>query len=332
MTKQNAMRPRPALLALALTLLSAAMLQPASAQQAAFPTRPITLIVPFAAGGGGDIIARLVSVRVSDDLGQPIVINNMTGGGGNIGTAAAARAAPDGYTLVLGTTSQLINQFMSKTPAYDIFNDLAPVALIADAPELVAISAKLPIQNLREFVAAAKASPTGFNYGSAGVGSVPHLGGEILARQMKTKMVHVPFRGSADAAKDVAAGNIQLTLATQASVGAFVESGLIRVIAIAAPKRFSTLPNIPTTSEAGLEGVELSNWFAVFAPRGTSPDIVNKLNAAFNKALAIPEVAASMRRQGIDPVRESPAQFAARLQEDAKTYKQIVDELGLTPK
>jgi tripartite-type tricarboxylate transporter receptor subunit TctC len=332
MARRNACLSKAALLALVLSWAPSAATLPAGAQQAAFPSRPITLIVPFAPGGATDIVARLVATHIRDDLGQPLVIDNRTGGGGNIGTVAAARSAPDGYTLVLGTTTQLINHFLTKTPVFDIFNDLVPVALIADAPELVAISAKLPIQNLREFVSAAQASATGFNYGSAGMGSVPHLGGEVMARQMKTKMVHVPFRGSADAAKDVAAGNIELTLATQASIGPFVESGLIRVIAIAAPKRFSTLPNVPTTAEAGLQGVELSNWFGIFAPRGTSPEVISRLNRAFNKALALPEVDAILKKQGIDPVRETPTRFAARLQDDARAYRRIVEEVGLAPK
>lgn len=329
MAKRASSRLSAALLAMILTCWAA--LQPVSAQQAAFPTRPITLIVPFAAGGAGDIVARLLAKQIAEDIGQPMVIDNRTGGAGNIGTVAAARAAPDGYTLVMGTTTQLVNQFLSKTPPYDLFSDLVPVALIADAPEMVAVGAKLKVRNLREFVAAAQASPTGFNYGSAGVGSVPHLGGEIMARQMKTKMVHVPFRGSADAAKEVAAGNIELTLATHASIGPFVESGLINVVAIAAPKRFATLSDVPTTAEAGLQGVELSNWFGIFAPRGTSPEIVGILNRAFNKALALPSIDETLKKQGIDPVRETPEQFAVRMRDDAKIYRQIVQDIGLAP-
>jgi tripartite-type tricarboxylate transporter receptor subunit TctC len=175
----------------------------AVAQQEQFPTRPITLIVPFAPGGATDIVARLVAVHVGEDLGQSVVIDNRAGGAGNIGTHAAARANPDGYTLVLATTTQLINQYLSKSLPYNLFTDLVPIALIADAPEVVAISTKLPATTLSEFVAAARADVNGFNYGSAGLGSVPHLGGEVLARAVNAKMVHIPFRGSADAVKEV---------------------------------------------------------------------------------------------------------------------------------
>ena len=303
----------------------------APAQQAPFPTRPITLIVPFAPGGATDIVARLVATRIGEDLGQTLVIDNRTGGAGNIGTAAAARAAPDGYTLVLATTSQLINQFLSKSPPFNLFVDLVPVALIADAPEVIAISAKLGVATLAEFARAAQADSAGFNYGSPGTGSVPHLGGEVLGRALKAKVVHVPFRGSADAAKDVAAGNIQFTLATQATVAPFVESNLVKIIAVAAPRRLRTLPDVPTTVEAGYPGVELSNWFGIMAPRATSAQLVALINRSFNKALAQPEVESALLRQGIEPVRDTPEQFAARLKDDAQTYKRLVDDFGLAP-
>jgi tripartite-type tricarboxylate transporter receptor subunit TctC len=305
---------------------------PARAQQVPFPTRPITLIVPFAPGGATDIVARLLAPRVGEDLGQTLVIDNRTGGAGNIGTAAAARAAPDGYTLVLATTSQLINQFLSKSLPFDLFTDLVPVALIADAPEVIAISAKISAGTLAEFARAAQGNSAGFNYGSPGTGSVPHLGGEVLARAMKTKMVHVPFRGSVDAAKEAAAGNIQLTLATQATVAPFVESNLVKIIAVAAPRRLRTLPNVPTTAEAGFPGVELSNWFGIMAPHGTSPQLVSLINRSFNKALAHPEIESALLRQGIEPVRQTPQQFAARLQEDGQTYKKLLADFGLAPK
>lgn len=317
-----------AIFSLALILLPG----PARAQQAPFPTRPITLIVPFAPGGATDIVARLLATRIGEDLGQTLVIDNRTGGAGNIGTAAAVRAAPDGYTLVLATTSQLINQFLSKSPPFNLFTDLVPVALVADAPEVIAVSSKIPADTLAEFARAAQADAAGFNYGSPGTGSVPHLGGEALARAMKTKMVHVPFRGSADAAKEVAGGNIQFTLATQATMAPFVESNLVKIIAVAAPRRLRTLPNVPTTAEAGFPGIELSNWFGIMAPHATSPQLVSLINRSFNKALAHPDIESALLRQGIEPVRQTPEQFAARLQNDAQTYKTLLEDFGLAPK
>jgi tripartite-type tricarboxylate transporter receptor subunit TctC len=169
-----------------------------------FPERPITFIVPFAAGGATDIVARVVAAKMSDEIGQRVVVENRTGASGNIGTLAAARAAPDGYTLVLATTTQLVDHYLSKQPPYNIFTDLAPVALIADAPEVFVVSSALKVNTLAEFAKAASKSENGFNYGTPGTGSVPHLGGELLARALKVTLVHVPFRGTADAMKEVA--------------------------------------------------------------------------------------------------------------------------------
>ena len=299
------------------------------AQVDRFPSRTITIIVPFAPGGATDIVARLLGQRVSEDLGQSVVVDNRSGGAGNTGTLAAVRSAPDGHTLVLATTTQLVNQYLIKSTPFDIFTDLAAVALIADAPEILAISARIPAKSLAEFMVLARADAGGFNYGSAGLGSVPHLGGEILARAIKAKMVHVPFRGSADAVKEVGAGNIHFTLATRASVNSFVEAGLVRMIAIAAPRRLSTLPDLPTTAEAGLPGVELSNWFGIMAPRGVNPQIVAVLNRAFNKALTEPSVEKNLTSQGIEPVKETPEYFTKRLVEDGKAYKALIADLGL---
>jgi tripartite-type tricarboxylate transporter receptor subunit TctC len=301
----------------------------ASAQHA-FPSRPVILIVPFAPGGATDIVARLLATRLGEDLGQNVVVDNRAGGGGNTGTVAAMRAAPDGHTIVLATTSQLINQYLLKSPPFDLFADLVPVALVADAPEIIAITATLPASTLPELGAAMRASAAGYNYGSAGVGSIPHVGGEVLARAMGAKMVHVPFRGSADAAREVAAGNVQLTIATHASVASLVEAGKIKIMAAAARQRLQSLPNVPTTAEAGFPGLELSNWFGIFAPRGTPPQVVARLNAAFNKALGHPETAKTLLSQGIEPVRITPQEFADRLREDGKTYKKMVEDIGLT--
>jgi len=306
-----------------------ALTAPAVAQPAAFPTKPITLIVPFAAGGATDIVARLVAKHMSEDIGQNLVIENRTGGAGNIGTLAAVRSQPDGYTLVLATTTQVVNQYLMKDLPFDVFNDLTPVALIADAPEILAVTASLPVNTLLEFAEAARKSRIGFNYGSPGVGSVPHLGGEILGKAIGTKMTHVPFRGSADAVREVAAGNIQLTVTTHASAASLMDAGKIKPLAAAAKQRISSLPNVPTTAEAGIPGIELSNWFGIMGPRGLSPQLVSFLNSAFNKALAHSDTSSALKAQGIEPVRETAQQFADRLQADGQAYRQILADIGL---
>ena len=299
--------------------------------QQPFPSRSITLVVPFAPGGATDIVARLLAARLQADLGQTVIVDNRAGGAGNIGTMAVARATPDGYTLVLATTTQLINQFISKDLRYSLFTDLIPVALIADAPEVLAVTSKLGVSTTAEFVAAARARPQGVNFGSAGVGSVPHLGGEMLGRSIKAPMVHVPFRGTADAMRELAAGNIEFSFTTQASVAPFVASGLVKIVGLAAPSRVDTLAGIPTLAEGGVKDVELSNWFGIMAPKGTDSVVVDRLNKALNAALTDPDTVAKISMQGIVPVRQSPEYFGTRLKEDGVIYKRIIDEIHLAP-
>ena len=272
--------------------------------EASFPTRTIRLVVPFSAGGATDIVARILAAQISSDLGQNMIVENRGGGAGNVGTMAVVQSLPDGYTLVLATTTQLINQFLYKKLAYNLFTDLVPVALVADAPLLLAVTSKLKIDDIKSFIGAARASSTGFNCGSAGVGSVPHLGCELLGRSINARIVHVPYRGTATGLQALAAGDIQLSFATQASLTSFMRSGLVTVLAAAAPKRMTTLPKIPTLSEEGIKNVEISNWFGILAPKGTNPKIVARLNEAFNKALANPEIAKKMTGLGIEPVVE----------------------------
>lgn len=316
---------------IALAFVALALIDvPVGSYAASFPERPITFIVPFAAGGATDIVARVVAAKMSDEIGQRVVIENRTGASGNIGTLTAVRSAPDGYTLVLATTTQLIDHYLSKQPPYDIFTDLVPVAFIADAPEVFVVSSGLKANNLSEFAEAARKSRSGLNYGTPGTGSVPHLGGELLARALKVKLVHVPFRGTADALKEVASGNVQLSLTTQASAASFAKSGLVKMIAVAAPHRLKTLPNVPTAAESGYPGFQLSNWFGVMGPKGMKPELVSQLNAMFNRALADPAVSDTLQKQGIEPVQETPEQFEKRLAKDGKSYKQILDEIGLS--
>ena len=272
----------------------AMMLWSAASHAGPFPERPITFIVPFAAGGATDIVARVVAAKMSDDIGQRVVVENRTGASGNIGTMAAVRSAPDGYTLVLATTTQLVDHYLSKQPPYDIFTDLAPVALIADAPEVFVVSSALKVNTLAEFAEAARKSESGFNYGTPGTGSVPHLGGELLARALKVKLVHVPFRGTADAMKEVAGGNVP-AVDRDSSQRRFVRARRAgendRGRGAAPPEDTA---GRAAAAESGLAGFQLSNWFGVMAPKGTPPELVSQINSMFNKALADAGVADSL--------------------------------------
>lgn len=296
-----------------------------------FPTRAMRLIVPFSPGGATDIVARILAVHVEPDLKQTMIVENRAGGAGNTGTISVVHSPPDGYTLVLATTTQLINQILSKNIEYNLFTDLVPVAFVANAPLALAVTSKLKVDSIEAFIQAARASSTGLNCGSAGVGSVPHLGCELLGKSIQARIVHVPYRGSAGGLQALAAGDIQLSFATQASLASFMGSDLVKVLAAAAPKRISALPDTRTLSEMGVKNVEISNWFGILAPKGTNPAIVARLNRAFNKALSNPEVKNKMIGLGIEPVTEAPDYFVKQLERDRVSYSAIINEIGLKP-
>jgi tripartite-type tricarboxylate transporter receptor subunit TctC len=300
------------------------------AQSSNYPTRGITLVVPFAPGGATDTIGRIVAQHLSKDLGQNVIVDNRPGAAGTVGSAAVAKSPPDGYLLLLGSTDTVVvNAHLYKKLSFDPLKDLTPVAMVGDAPEIIVVSASLPAKNLREFIELARANSGKFNYGSPGIGTIPHLAGEQLARMMGAKMVHIPFRGSAAAMKEVATGEIQLSIATKASADPFVESGKAKVLAIASPRRFDSLPDVPTTSEAGLPGYEIHNWWGVLAPRGTSPEIIARLNASLAKMFDDPATTALFIRQGILPVRSTVQQFADRIRKDDPHWKDIVAGAGI---
>jgi tripartite-type tricarboxylate transporter receptor subunit TctC len=301
--------------------------------QVAFPTKPITLIVPTSAGGAVDVIARLVATHIGKDLGQPVVVENRPGAGGNIGTTSVARAAADGYTLIFISSTQLVAQLTTSAAPFDLFKDFSSVGLVADASEVIAISSKVPANNLQEFAAAARAETSLFNYATPGIGTVPHLGAEMLARALKIKMVHVPFRGSMEGMREMAAGNIQMSIATQPSIAPFIDSNnLVKIIAVAGPKRLTSLPNVPTTAEAGYPEVEIAFWAGILAPKNTDHEVLVKLNRSLNKALSDPEVRSILSKQGIDPVSGKPETFTDRMTHYANLYRQILKDIDLSSK
>jgi tripartite-type tricarboxylate transporter receptor subunit TctC len=300
------------------------------AQSPQYPTRRITLVVPFAPGGATDTIARIVAQHLGKEFGQSVIVENRPGASGIIGIAAVAKSPPDGYTLLLGSADTItINPHLHKNLPFDSLTDLVPVALVADAPEIIVASASLPASNLREFIELARAKPGGFNYGSPGVGTIPHLAGVLFARMIGTQMVHVSFRGSAVAMMEVASGSIQMTVSTKASADPFAQTGKVKFLAIAGPRRLDSLPDIPTTAEAGLPGYEISNWWGILASQGTSPDIIALLNSSLRKAFDDPANAALLTRQGILPVKSTVQEFAERIHLDYRRWKEIVAESGV---
>lgn len=271
-----------------------------------YPDRAVRVIIPFAPGGTVDIVGRLTGQLLSEQLGQQFVVENITGAGGTIGAAQAAKAAPDGYTLVAGTPGSIaITPQLMARPPYDPMVSFQPISLVVDQPLPVIVNAASPIGSIADLIAAAKAKPGGLSYGSAGAGSVSHLSGELFKHMAGVDIVHVPYRGTAPAAADLAGGRIDVIFTGDiSSIGAE-----IKAIGIGTKARVSFLADVPTVSESGLPGYEASSWFGLFAPAGTSPEIIGRLNGAVRNGLQAPGVAERLAKIGVVPVGSSPDEF-----------------------
>jgi tripartite-type tricarboxylate transporter receptor subunit TctC len=315
------------------TLLGAAVSLPsvfAAAQT--FPTRPIRLIVPFPAGGGTDIVGRVLGQKLHESLGQPVVIDNRGGAGGTLGTAMAAKSPPDGYTLVLVPTSHVINPSIYAKLPYDTEKEFAPISMIASAGILMAVHPSVPADTMRGFVDAAKARPQAFaNYASAGAGTVFHLTGELFKQMTGLPLQHVPYRGGAPTVTALLAGEIPLAFETVLALQPHVRSGALRALAITSPRRSATMPDIPTSAEAGLAPLVADNSYALFAPAGTPEPILARLHAATVAALASPDVRDRLREQGADVVGNSPADLAAYVTAEIPKWAALARQAGLKP-
>ncbi|NNG24450.1 Bug family tripartite tricarboxylate transporter substrate binding protein [Telluria aromaticivorans] len=307
-------------------------LLPLAAQaQAAFPAKTITIIVPFSAGGTTDILARVVGQYMSRDLGQPVVVDNRAGAGGNIGAQAVARATPDGHTILMGTVgTHAINQSLYKKLAFDPIKDFAPLSRVALVPNLVVANPAQPFKNVKELIAYAKANPGKVTFGSSGSGSSIHLSGELFQHMAGVEMKHVAYRGSAPAVTDLLGGHIALMFDNMPSAIGHVKSGKLRALAVTTPKRSPALPEVPTIAEAGVPGYEATSWFGLLAPAKTPAPVVARLNASILKALADPEVKKKMLEQGAEPHGEKPEQFAQFIQAETAKWGKIVKQSGAT--
>jgi tripartite-type tricarboxylate transporter receptor subunit TctC len=264
-----------------LTLLAFA---PRSAQ-AAFPDRPVKLIVPFAPGGGVDIIARALADFMSKDLGQPVIVENKPGAGTIVGTAAAASSTPDGYTLLMASTPFAIIPSINANLPYDTFKAFAPVALVARSFDIVVVNPKLPIESIQDVISYAEANPGKLNYGSPGIGTSPHLAGELFKSLAHVDMIHVPYKGSAPAITDLLGGQIQLMFSTVPSAASYVRGGQLRALAVTSAQRSAAYADLPTVAEAGVTDYVVEGWYGLCAPAGTAPDVLNLLNASVTKAI-----------------------------------------------
>lgn len=310
--------------------LGAAALLPAAARADDFPTRPITLIVPFSAGGSMDVLARLSAQHVAGALGQPVVIDNRGGAAGLIGAASVARADPDGYTLLMASAAQVtIPPFVNRTLAFDPPKDLTPVAHLADTPMALIVSAKSPFASVADFVTEARGRRGGLNYASTGVGTISHLVMETLKLAADIDVLHVPYRGAAPALNDLQANQVQAMFTSTASAAPLVAAGKLRPLAVTTPVRSPLLPEVPTMAQAGWPTAEVVVWAGIMAPAGVPRTIVRRLERAFVDAALAPEVHDRLVKLGADPVGHGAKEFAEVLDKDLALWRRVALASGV---
>jgi tripartite-type tricarboxylate transporter receptor subunit TctC len=303
----------------------------AAAHADTYPSKPVRIIVPFAAGGVADLLPRLVGQKLSEKWGQPVIVENKAGASGNIGMAEVARAAPDGYTLGLAPTGNLtVNQFLFKLP-FDTAKDLAPITVLATSPNVLVIHPSVPARNFRELVAYAKSNPAALNFASPGEGSGAHLAGELLNLEAGIRATHVPYKGLAPAVNDLLGGQVQMMFAGISTVLQHVKSGKLVAIAIAAPKRSAQLPDVPTVAESGLAGFDVTSWYGLVARAGTPAEIVEKIHRDAVEALSSEDVRSKLAGLGLEPLGNSPAEFERMIADESRKWGDIVRRAGIKP-
>jgi len=322
---------RTALRALQLIVTIAASLASghALAQAPAYPSKPIRLVVPFPPGGATDILAREVGQKLTEAWGQSVIVDNRPGAGGNIGAELVAKAAPDGYTLLMGTVgTHAINASLYAKLPYDHIKDFAPVILVAGVPNVLVVNPALPVGTVGELIAYAKANPGKLNFASSGNGTSIHLSGELFKVMAGVDMTHVPYKGSAPAVQDLIAGQVQLMFDNLPPSLPQIKAGKLRALAVTSATRAAALPDVPTMAESGLPGFEASSWFGILAPAGTPSTIVAKLNAEVAKWLATPEAKEKLSKQGANAAGGSPDDFARHIAAETTKWAKVVKDSG----
>ena len=312
-----------------LMIVTGLVLSAAAAAQS-WPTKPVTLIVPFPAGGGTDAFARPLAAQLSKQIGKQVIIDNRGGAGGTIGASIAAKAAPDGHTFFIGAAHHAIAPSIYPKLDYDIEKDFIPITVIATPPQVIVVNAqRVPVNDLKSFVEYARKNPGKLNFGSAGNGTSHHLAGELFKLQTKTSLTHVPYRGAGPALQDLIGGQLDLMFDGLGSSAAHIKGGRIKALAVASPKRAPGFPDVPTTAEAGVPGYEVSTWYAIWAIKGTPNEIVDRMGSEVQKALASPELKTIWQNNGSDIPQVSQAQFAAMLNTEIARWGQVVKDAGV---
>ncbi len=301
----------------------------ASVQAQQYPSSPIRLVVPFAAGGTSDTVGRILAEKLNNRFKVAVVVDNRPGAGGNIGSDIVSHAAPDGYTMLLGTVATHgINASLYKKLSFDPVKDFAPVSLVASTPSVLMINPSVPVDSVPELIAYAKAHPGQLNFGSSGNGSSHHLAGELFNSLAGTQITHIPYRGTAAAQVDLISGQIQVLFDTLPSAMPHVKAGKLKALAVTSAKRDPSLPNLPTIAETGLAGYEVGSWYGVLLPAGTPPAIVDKVSTAIAEIVRMPEVSAKLLAQGATPVGGTPQEFAAHIRRELDKWAVVIKNSG----
>jgi len=302
---------------------------PAFAQS--WPAKPLRVIAASSPGSGVDIVARILAQRLAVQVGQPVVVDNRAGAGGNLGAEVAARAPADGYTLFMGTPAHTINPSLYRRLAYDILKDFAPIGLVTTGQYVLVVNPSVPARDLKSLIALARARPGQLTYASAGTGNATHLAGELLRAQAKVDLLHVPYKGSGPALADVVGGHADTMFSNLTAALPFIKSGKLRAIAVGGASRAAAAPAVPTLRESGLPAYEINAWFGLLAPAGTPPEVVARLNAELAAALKAPEVRERLAGEGAEPAPGTPEQFARLLRAEVALWAQVVRSAAITP-
>ncbi len=315
------------LIRLVAAVLTLGLWLPAAAQN--YPARTVRLISPFPPGGSVDVVGRLVAARLSEQLGQQVVVDNRSGASGNIGTEVVANAPPDGYTLLIQTIPLVVNQFMLSRVPYDVNRDFAPVSLMTSSPSLVTVHPSLPVKSIKELIALARARPGKLNYSTAGPGTNPHIAGELFSLLAGLNVVAIHFKGGGPADLATIGGEVEMTFGNISQQIGYLNAGRLRALAITSSKRSPVLPNLPTVAEAGVAGYEFITWHGILAPKATPQAIVTTLNENIRKLLTVPDQARQWQERGLDVIASTPAEFAAHLAAEQIKWGRVIKERGI---
>ncbi len=315
-----------------LIALAALCALPAAAMAAdKYPSKPIRLVVAFAAGGANDTIARILGKELQQSMGQPVVVENRGGAGGLIGSDIVAKASPDGYTLLLGSAgAQTVLPALTRKMPYDPRTGLAPVSLVAEAANVLLIRNGLPFNNVKELIAAAKQKPGGYTYASSGNGTTLHVSGALMEKLAGVDLLHIPYKGNGPAMNDLYAGNVDMVFGSVPVAMAALKTGKAKILAVTTKKRVPALPNVPTMAEAGVAGYDFSSWYGLFTTGGTDPAVLEQLAREVKKALAKPELVEAFAQQGVEPESSTPAQFKARVNEELVRWDRDIKSMKIT--